>query len=71
MKNSDDLRKIIRNVLNEESGYYPPGTEHDSSAPWNQNNDYVIPEKPKNEALQELKDTYDQSVNKLILAYTK
>lgn len=42
MENANIIRKIIReqlrkiNEMSWESGYYPPGAEHDSSAPWNE-----------------------------------
>ena len=39
--NKEQLNKLIaesikKHLLNEESGYYPLGAEHDSLAPWNQ-----------------------------------
>ena len=42
MENANIIRKIIReqlrkiNEMSWESGYYPPGAEHDPSAPWNE-----------------------------------
>ena len=39
------IRQTIKNKLQEmlegESGYYPLGAEHDSSAPWNETDDFV------------------------------
>ena len=48
MKETNIIRKIIKNELNRinlmewESGYYPPGAESDPNAPWNQGTDPEI-----------------------------